>query len=221
MPVPCRGPEPPLCTDEGEVIRMQNIVNTVTYLTSEGNSCVHMLYSDHTLTIQEAAEALRARLHNDDPSPLLSVEEVLRVESEPTPESLKWRDRQQAPLLAVGEKHEVLEQVLDHAKKIEDLLYVFTEAIMAQRLNLNPAHGRYPFRIFTDVVGTILRAIDPTILDGLDLEDKLSDAIPTAQPEYRFPPGHRTLLRYRAGEKAIYTTGPGEEMGVGCGRVSL
>ncbi|MGA2631687.1 MAG: hypothetical protein ABSG54_15920 [Terriglobia bacterium] len=110
-----------------------------------------------------------------------------------------------------NEKHEIVERVLDEAEKIENALYVFHRAEAANRLGVDtPAEERYPFLAFSNVIAAVLTAIDPTMLEGVDLEDKLSDALPTDHPEYRLPQGHRTLLRYRQEEHDYFAAGPGE-----------
>jgi hypothetical protein len=110
-----------------------------------------------------------------------------------------------------NEKHEIVERVLDEAEKIENALYVFHRAEAANRLRVDtPAEEPYPFLAFSNVIAAVLTAIDPTMLEGVDLEDKLSDALPTDHPEYRLPQGHRTLLRYIKEEHDFFTTGPGE-----------
>jgi len=115
-----------------------------------------------------------------------------------------------------NEKHEIVERVLDEAEKIENALYVFHRAEAANRLRVStPAEEPYPFLAFSNVIAAVLTAIDPTMLEGVDLEDKLSDALPTAHPEYRLPQGHRTLLRYRAEEHAYFANPETEKWGGG------
>jgi len=109
-----------------------------------------------------------------------------------------------------NEKQEILELVYDQAEKIEDALDSYYRARLADQLNFE-CEGPYPFLAFTKVIAAVLEAAHPGILEGVDLEDKLSDAMPTTLPHYRFPQDHRTLLRYIKEEHDFFTTGPGQD----------
>ena len=113
-----------------------------------------------------------------------------------------------------NEKQEILELVYDRANEIESALDSYCRASSAD-CSHSKGEGPYPFLAFTNVIAAVLEAAHPGILDGVDLEDKLSDAMPTTQPHYRFPQGSKTLLRYIQEEHDFFTTGPGQ--GCGCG----
>jgi hypothetical protein len=110
-----------------------------------------------------------------------------------------------------NEKQEILELVYDQAEEIASALNSFCRASSADCL---PSKGEepYPFLAFTNAIAAVLEAAHPGILEGVDLEDKLSDAMPTTQPHYRFPQGHRTLLRYIQEERDYFAI-PGNECG--------